>query len=336
MILQRHRSLRLVLFCVLAVLLSQCASAVDPKDPVGLTRIDPGGSYSYREARWSPDSTQIVYARREVVSGDPVYDKSRTAEIFVMDVSTHATKQLTNNAFDDFAPAWSLDGKRIAYIHEETHYDTQAAKDVITDSIRIINSDGTDDKEIFACAHGCGWLSWSPTGDQIALQMQLSEYVPGKTVSGPPAEIFLIKSDGSDLVQVTKGDNPALKPQWSPDGRYLVFLRYDQRSIKLLDIDNHVETSLAVGELIRVEDPSWSRDQSGIVFSAMRAEKRLPQLYFLRLADGSISPVFDKASNLPELYMYGPEWSPDGTKLIFNEFQSRLYLADPSSMRLYK
>jgi Tol biopolymer transport system component len=303
-------------------------------DPVWLTRLDPGGSYSYREAKWSPNSGQIVFTRREVVSGDPVYEKTRSSEIFVMDVGTREVRRLTNNDYFDLAPVWSPDGGRIAYIRDEAVYSDQPENDVTTGSIRVMNSDGTDDKEIFSCPYGCWWLAWSPLDDRIAFPMRLSEHMPGKTVDGPPSEIFLINSDGSDLQQVTKGDGPALQPRWSPDGRRIVFVRSDLKSIRVLDVQSQVETSFTVGELIGAQDPIWSPDQSGIIFSAAQPERRLAQLYFLRLADGSISPLSYETSDMPELYQYEPDWSPDGAKLIFNANLSELYLVNASSVEL--
>src|SRR3972149_3224137 len=331
----RSRLIWLVLFCWSAVLLAQCAPVTTTTDPVWLTRLDPGGSYSYREAKWSPNSEQIVLTRREVVSGDPVYEKTRSSEIFVMDVGTREVRQLTHNDYFDLAPVWAPYGNRIPYIRDGAVYGDQAEKYVKPGSIRIMNSDGTDDREIFSCPYGCWWLAWSPRDDRIAFTMRLSKHVPGQTVDGPSAEVFLIDTDGSNLVQLTEGDSPAGDSGWSSDGQQIAFLRSD-RSIRVLNIQDRVETAYAVGDMLAINSPLWSADQSRIIFSAGQRDRPLAQLFSLNLSNGQIAPVFDTLLNMPEIDMYEPDWSPDGTKLVFTSFLRKLYLVDTVAAGLSK
>ena len=55
--------------------------------------------------------------------------------------------------------------------------------------------------------------SWSPKGDRIAYASRV----------GGRFQIFTVKTDGSDVRQVTSGAGSNEDPSWSPDGRYLVF-----------------------------------------------------------------------------------------------------------------
>lgn len=324
MSLPRHRLLEMVLLCSLALLLTQCVPANAQADPPWFIRLDPGGSYHYQDMKWSPDSMQIVYTRIALTTYDPISEDSRTGELFVMDVETRQTRQLTFNDSLDYTPSWSPDSKRIAYVRDDL------AQGVITTSLtslHIVNADGTDDKEIFVCPRGCGWLSWSSVSNQIAFDMVVDKHVPGKI----PSEIFLIDSDGSDLRQVTQGNNLARQPRWSPDGRQLVFLRDDLKPIRVLDIQSQVETAFDVGGLRGVDAPGWSPDQSGIIFAAGPPDQS-SQLYFLRLSDGVILPLFDATFDTSKHYLFDPDWSPDGIKLVFNDYGPKFYLVDMETL----
>jgi Tol biopolymer transport system component len=77
--------------------LSGCMPKGGLSDQIEFTRLDPGGTYSYRDPVWSPDSSKIAYTRFEVYD-HPRAEKITTGEIFVMDVTTRQTTQLTHSA----------------------------------------------------------------------------------------------------------------------------------------------------------------------------------------------------------------------------------------------
>lgn len=301
-------------------------------DQTGIRRLDPGGSYIYRDPVWSPDSSRISYTRYETYD-HVATEKYFTGEIFVIDTITRHTSQLTHNDFHEFTPTWSSDGRRIVYVREETVYAALVQDDVITHSLRIVNSDGTEDQELFVCPFVCGAPDWSPEGDRIAFHMAQSDLTSELNELEESIEIYTISDDGTELARLTQGDNHAREPRWSPDGARIVFRRTENNSIHIVEVQSGVETAFNLKEIIAVRDPTWAPDQSGIVFAAFAPGRTLWQLYFFSLVDGSTVPLLTATDDADSLVsMSEPDWAPDGNQLVYNLYSSKLYLVDVSHL----
>ncbi len=60
----------------------------------------------------------------------------------------------------------------------------------------------------------------SPSGDWIAYTVESVDFDADESST----QIYMVSSDGSEVVQLTSGDYSASTPRWSPDGRHLGFL----------------------------------------------------------------------------------------------------------------
>lgn len=80
-------------------------------DPTARTQrvLLPAAKSDAGRPSWSPDEKQFAYV--SAWDGD--------GEIFIYDLHTCKTEQITANDYDDYSPAWSPDGKYIAYVSEE-------------------------------------------------------------------------------------------------------------------------------------------------------------------------------------------------------------------------
>jgi Tol biopolymer transport system component len=79
--------------------------------------MNPGGSEPARlttdpsdtAPSWSPDSTKLAFTSIRTGNWD----------LWMVDLTTGQTKQLTNHSAADVAPAWSPDGSRLAFLSAE-------------------------------------------------------------------------------------------------------------------------------------------------------------------------------------------------------------------------
>lgn len=80
-------------------------------DTLAITRLTNSTNVD-REPRWSPDGTQVAYARFDTVQDQ--YD------LWVLDVVTGDSRQVTfTNGWDEREPVWSPDGRYLVYRADE-------------------------------------------------------------------------------------------------------------------------------------------------------------------------------------------------------------------------
>ena len=77
--------------------------------------------------------------------------------IYLMDRDGSDVRQLTHDDVDEFAPSWSPDSARIAYVRQE---DGQ--------HIRVMAADGSDDRTVMSGPMRQWYPTWSPDGQRLA------------------------------------------------------------------------------------------------------------------------------------------------------------------------
>ena len=255
-------------------------------NPVQLTQDDDS---RYRVPVWSPDGSRLAFLSS--------IHCDFHSEIYIMDADGTNVTQLTPPDMSVGDPAWSPDGRFIAFdsIPFDTNSDTGGA-------IYIMHTDGTDLIRLAGFSVNIPYAScWSPDGKQIAFTV----------IHERGTDIYVMDTDGSHTAQLTN-DASSFELEWSPDGWHIVFTsnRDGDYEIYVMDADGSNVIQLTHNDVDDFE-PHWSPDGNHITFWSRLDELFRSDVYTIN-ADGSdLIQLTDTGENKR------PVWSPDGARIAF-------------------
>ena len=202
--------------------------------------------------------------------------------------------QITTDFGAALHPAISPDGKKIAF----------SSPDTGTWYIYLIDSDGKDLEQFTDFSSAVP--DWSSDGTRLVFNSDHDDE-PKDT-----PDVWAMNVDGTGLTEFV--DNPPVadfNPQWSPDGKYILFTTDRHKKYDLYLIE------LATGKLTRLTplttnewNGRWSPDGSKIAFVSDRFGQ--PDLFVMNINGTGIKRLTTSKARDSE-----PAWSPDGTQLVF-------------------
>jgi len=172
-------------------------------------------------------------------------------EIYLINADGSGLTQLTNNTgVDDRQPAWSADGRRIAW------ESTQGGSD---NDIWVMDADGSNQIPLTVNGVEDTGPKWSPDGSKI---------VYASTIDGPDLDVFVMNDDGTGTVQLTFNTIFDCCPAFSPDGLTIAYQPQPSGSYDIwkMNADGTGQTPLAATPGYEV-GPNWAPDGSKIIYS---------------------------------------------------------------------
>lgn len=204
-----------------------------------------------RDARWSPDGTNVVFS-----AGD---------RLWTVDVATLQVTSLTT-AGQYHSPRYSPDGTRIVAVNSHSFRDS---------SIEVVAETGA----VTPVADASGyefWPSWSPDGASLAYAR--------RTPNG--YRIWVTAADGTGAARVSAGPGDDIEPMFSPTSDAIAFIRIQEEFSNLLvhDRATGLTTRITTFAAGGPRAFTWSPDGAQIAFT--RDQGGRPDVYVVG-ADGS-------------------------------------------------
>ncbi len=235
----------------------------------------------------------------------------RSGDIWVMDADgTHKQRVTfpTDRAYDS-DPAFAPGGRRVAFVRYDPE---EGQRDIYTKKLR-----GGDLRRVTDDKDYEGGLRFRPGGGMIAFER--SEAVPGCGGCFYPSEIATVRTDGTGLEVIT--DTPdvngeragATDPDWSPDGRMLVFGSYqivpERQRLETVRADGTRRRTLFAPDGVFPGSPVFSPDGAKVAFGIAGS----PHVFWTIDADGTGPPTPVTDASDPERRESGPSWGPKPT-----------------------
>ena len=141
--------------------------------------------------------------------------------------------------------------------------------------------------------------------------------------------------DSGDAEQLTAGPGYDYQPDWSPDGRWIIYDKYYNDAIELwaLDINNRQSHQLTHEGTVNVE-PRFSPDGKRVAFVSTTYNRHF-HIFAGHFENGELHDVQrmtgENRSSLPRYYYsqfdheISPVWSRDGSELLFVSNRGHIY-----------
>ncbi|MGH7601650.1 MAG: TolB family protein, partial [bacterium] len=263
----------------------------------------------------SPDGKSIAYIANKNLT-DEIYLLTQKRDGSFEDrrlVSGGQSRDFESLRFFDTAISWSRDGSRIAFV-------SKAGKD---DAIYVMDHRKSEviHKLIFPELNGLVSPSFSPKGDELVFV----------GISGGRSDLYTVDLADKKLRRLTQDRFSELHPQWSPDGKSVVFATdrgngTDENTLLFGDSDLALY-SFATKEIeLLIElsgdaiNPQWSPDGSEIAF--ISDHQAIPNIYRLNLAAKQVTAMTTLLTGVAGITETTPamSWSADGRVMVFSSF----------------
>jgi dipeptidyl aminopeptidase/acylaminoacyl peptidase len=285
----------------------------------------------------SPDGKLVAYTIRETNWDENAYE----TEIWLADVQSGTTRQLTNGRKSSTAPAWSPDGKRLAFGSDRED----------KRQIYVIDLAGGEAMKLTSAEESVAAFAWAPDGRSLAftssdprtdaLKDREKKYAEFDVIDADHrmSHLYVVDVETKKIRRLTSGAFTVGRFDWSPNSREIAFdhrINSDPANGGSADISVVTVADGAVRKLVTQEgpdsNPMWSPDGSTIAFESSMASQRF---FFTNRRIATIAAGGGPIANLSAQFDEDPSilrWTPSG---IFFSASARtwayLYRMDPAT-----
>ena len=180
--------------------------------------------------------------------------------------------------------SWSPTGRRLVFVRSGGNRDSE---------IWRINADGTELTQLTSNRVNDRYPAWGASG-RIAFERA--------------GDIYTMSPRGNRVRRATDGPSRELNPDWSPNGRWITYVRGDSRigNLYKMRISDHSVTRLTRGR--DASFPSWSPDGTKIVFARDYGDDS-SALAVIR-PNGKGFEVLEISVLYSDEYLTQPDWQP--------------------------
>lgn len=264
-----------------------------------------GPAGDVRSPSWSPDGKSVVYYRIDVAN------RAQNTRLYSWDKDREYR-------YTDVFPAVCPKNNRLALTDLDFPFGNPTA------SVSVMNIDGTQRVKVFQRQDGASMMpTWSPDCEWVAFGV--GTFFGGRGFG--PANVFMVKADGSENRQVTQSTINAGFPAWHPDGRTLIYRVWssqdspESRGLRALELATNASRVLTTEwDNFPFIAPSGDR----VVFT-----RRMPDAdfeVFTMNVDGSDVKRLTTSSGADA----HATWSADGREIFFGS--SRTGFKDEAAM----
>jgi TolB protein len=231
-----------------------------------------------------------------------VSKNSGNKEIYVCEFDGYNPRQITHTKSITLSPAWSSDGKWLAYTSYAKGKPDLYLKHLKQNRGSVISKKGINITP-----------AWAPNKFELAATLSFS---------GDP-EIYLLTGTGKIINRLTTKRGIDLSPTWSPDAKHLAFVskRSGTPQIYIKDLSSGEVKRLTFQGRYNTQ-PSWSPKGDKLAYAGMGNGRN--NIFVIGIdGQGLVQLTQGQGDN------EAPSWSPDGSLIVFSstrEGPSRIYV----------